>query len=168
MNLRFLFNINLADNKNPSILKSLNKLLKPYYPELTGRKELINQIIKEYKNQEHLKISLDSKNSLILTKDVRKTNLSGKYLESPFPFLTTLESFSTTLGDWNSELADYGIKSRFKLNDPEALTQSVGIKIHLIKTSRETSKCNLYLRRQYSRLESLRKQGGILAYWELC
>lgn len=103
---------------------------------------------------------------ILLTKDCRKVENLKKYKNSPFPLLSNIEYFSNSIGEWNSELLQYGIKARHKDKDYKSEGQA-GIRIHLIKYDTLNNKNNRYLIRQYQRLEKYRECNEIHNYWKL-
>lgn len=117
----------------------------------------------------YVKHRLDDKSYLILSIDDRNKSSSRRYPNSPFPLLSNIDCFIKTIGDWNSELSDYGLKTRRKLGDhlePSTYT-SIGSTIRLVHYSTSSGTGNKYLKSQYRRLSQLRSKGDIAGYWSL-
>jgi len=150
-----------------SILRRLNAILRPYFPDKEARLNLIKTLLTQFENSSFLKYPLPDNHFLILSKTERKLKSLRRYEESPFPLLSNMENFSNNVGRWNEELLAYGIKTREKLNDLSNNTSRVGSQIHLINYKTLNSKGNQYLKRQYKRLSVLRKSNRITAYWNL-
>ena len=149
------------------IIRDLDRILKHYIAEPEIRKLQVNQILLHYSKKSYIKYSLDDRAYLILSKVERKLNCLKRYKNSPFPLLSNLERFSQTIGSWNEELLQFGLKTREKLRDHAANEDLVGTKIYLSFYHTENSKCNAYLKRQYRRLEKYRSSKNITAYWKL-
>ena len=106
--------------------------------------------------------------SIILLQDERDPKYRlRKFKNSPYPYISNLEYFSTSIGSWNKELASYGIKSRLKKGDEKTPEDTLGVRIHLIQHSSINYRCNNYLHRQYKRLQFLRQTNAISKYWAL-
>ena len=150
-----------------SILRTLNRLLKPYVSDVESRKGLIDLLVKKFEDRSYLKYELDNHKFLILSKDERKLNSLRRYPGSPFPLLRNLEGFSITTGEWNKELIEYGIQTREKLDDHESNGSLVGSHIYLVCYKTLNGKGNKYLKRQYKRLNHYRSHSHWSEYWEL-
>ena len=109
---------------------------------------------------------LSSTLSLHLIKDGRKLTRLRRFQNSPFPFLSNVEFFSCSVGNWNYELKKYGIKTRTTAKD-HATPESWGTKIFLVRQDTILSSGNSYLRKQYRRLQHYRNYGIITEYWKL-
>lgn len=149
-----------------TIIKQLDLLLKNYYPDKKERKTLIKDLVHQFEGKASLKYVLTNNITLILLKDQRKLTSLRRFKDSPFPFLTNIECFSSSLGDWNQDLLSYGIKSRLKFDDLTTSSFHPGVKIHLLKLDSINSRGNRYLHRQYARLSTYRKTNNISRYWE--
>ena len=150
-----------------TIIKNLERILKVYYPKPKELNSKVQEILLKFEDQGYLRYSLTGRESLILLKDERDSPYKlRKYRLSPFPFVTNLELFSTTVGEWHQELLDYGIKSRLKSPEGQP-TSRIGTHIFLIENHNVNSSCNWYLKKQYRRLESYRETSNYTAYWNL-
>lgn len=138
-------------------------MLKPYYPDYLDRKSKIDEIIKNFAGKKEFKITLTTDLSLILSKDERGITGLRRYENSPFPLLSNIELFSCSIGEWNTDLAQYGIKARYKFNDP-LIQKFSGSRIYLIRYHTPSSQGNRYLKRQYQRLHHLRSTLQIREY----
>jgi hypothetical protein len=77
----------------------------------------IKNITDQFQSKETIYYKLDPQSYLILSKDQRKMGNRNRYTNSPFPLLSNVDKFRNTVGQWNSSLLDYGIKTRLKLLD---------------------------------------------------
>ena len=127
----------------------------------------LNTITSQFQNKAELKYPLDDRSFLVLSKDVRSFNRLRRYKNSPFPLLSNLEVYSNSLGSWNAELHEYGIKTRYKRDDYPSKAETAGTNIHLAYYRTFSSKGNRYLRRQYKRLRILRDDKQYSSYWKL-
>jgi len=134
-------------------------------PTRSERDQFIKSLLKQFESKNYLRHFLPDNTSIILQKDERKLNRLRRFDQSPFPLLSSIEYFSNSVGKWNEQLMNYGIKSRTKLGDLPS--NEVGVNIHLIRHDSLSSKGNSFLKRQYSRLRTLREQHKILAYWRV-
>jgi hypothetical protein len=154
--------------KNSQLIQNLDRILKSYDIKVDERKLHITNITAQFcNNRSFLKYPLDTNTFLIITKDARKVKHLRRFKNSPFPLLSNLEKFVNTVGSWNLELEAFGIKTRLKINDPtpsDLKEQDVGIQIHLVCYQTANSKGNSYLKRQYLRLKTMRKDLKIKAY----
>jgi hypothetical protein len=148
------------------ILTQLEVILKDSFPDYTDRKIMKETLLKKLESSNFVRICLHDNSSLILLKDERKFKSLRRFDKSPFPLLTNIEYFSTSTGDWNSELKQFGIKARHKQNDPYSDSTS-GIRIHLVKYDTLNNQSNKYLKRQYTRLENYRKSLSSKLYLNL-
>ena len=149
------------------LLKKLDQLLQKEIADLSRRQTLIKDLLNQFKTKSTLIYSLSDNTSIILLKDESKLNRLRRYVDSPFPYLSNIEFFSSSVGDWDSELKQYGIKTRNKGKIPCSLA-SLGTQIYLIRHQSVLSQGNHYLKRQYRRLELYRTRGEITKYWKLC
>lgn len=136
--------------------------MKSYYSLKTERDSKLKDILTQFGETSCLKYSLDNHTSLILTKDERSLNSKRRFKNSPFPLLTNIEYFSSSVGDWDQDLLDYGIRSRRK---SPSTGSSLGVRIHLIKLDSINSRGNRYLKRQYRSLERYRSYRNYARYW---
>jgi len=134
-------------------------------PVRSERAPFILSLLKQFESQNYLRHFLPDNTSIILHKDERQLNRLRRFEQSPFPLLSSIEYFSNSVGQWNTDLANYGIKTRTKLGDLPPT--EVGVRIHLIRHTSLSSKGNSFLKRQYSRLTNLRDQKRIIPYWRL-
>lgn len=146
------------------LIKHLDFLLKEYIHEATARKILRQEILLQFEKHSFYTYRVSDQVTLILSKDSRIIQPHRRYKNSPFPFLTNVSYFSNSVGSWNKELLEYGITSRLK--DGDTATPDVSSRIYLIKLDSISTQGNKYLKRQYKRLESLRRTGNILEYWK--
>lgn len=147
----------------------MNQILKPYVESKPERLVLIQHLLTQFEKQSSYRYLLqeDPKIYLILSRDERLVRNSHKYSNSPFPLLSTVEVFRTSIGSWNEELLEYGLRTRQKYGDSSD-PSTIGSHIYLIHTSTITSTGNNYLKRQYKRLFNYRARGDINSYWKLC
>lgn len=138
--------------------------MKNYYPDKKERKTLIKDLVHQFEGKSSLKYVLTNNITLILLKDQRKLNSLRRFKDSPFPFLTNIECFSSSLGDWNQELLSFGIKSRIKYDDLTNYPSEYGSHIHLVKLDSINSRGNRYLHRQYLRLTTYRQINDVTRY----
>ena len=73
-----------------------------------------------------------------------------------------IELFSNSIGGWNEDLRQYGIKARARRLEPSTTSNC---QIYLYDVTSLTSRGNSYLRRQYNRLTHSRTDP--IAYWNL-
>lgn len=136
--------------------------MKSYYSLKPERESKLKDILTQFGETSCLKYSLDNHTSLILTKDERSLNSKRRFKNSPFPLLTNIEYFSSSVGDWEQDLLDYGLRIRQKHLTPES---TLGIRIHLIKLDSINSRGNRYLKRQYNSLKRYRDHRDYARYW---
>lgn len=139
--------------------------MKEYILEAQARKILRQEILLQFEKHSFYSYRVSDQVTLILSKDSRTLKPHRKYKNSPFPFLTNVSYFSSSVGSWNEELREYGIKHRTKEGDPSP--QAVNTRIYLVKLDSISTRGNKYLKRQYKRLEDMRNQGQVTAYWRL-
>jgi hypothetical protein len=149
---------------NIKLLQHIKLILKDYYPDKLERKEIVRLIVQRFENKRELRYPLTPNTSLCLYRDDRKVNGIRKYPNSCFPYLSNVEIFSISVGEWNEELLSYGIKTRSKASDD--LT-NCGTRIHLVLHNTPSSLGNRYLRNRYKRLTHLRATNQTQAYWNL-
>jgi len=152
---------------NNNLLYNLNSILKNYIPDSSIRKSKISSIALQFSRVSLLKYPLSDSHYLILTKDERKVKSLRRYENSPLPLLSNLECFRNTISSWNSDLLEYGIKSRSKLNEPST-GASPSSHIYLVYYKTLNSRGNHYLKTQYKRLSHYRTTLNITSYWQLC
>lgn len=141
-------------------------MLQPYIPLGPQRKATLQEILTRFEETSTYTYPLDNHHSIILSRDERESGNLRRYKNSPFPLLQNIEQFCTSLGGWNSELLEYGIRTRAK--GPELSTNHrSGSQISLIHHSNLSSKGNWYLKLQYKRLSKYRSERKILEYWDL-
>lgn len=131
------------------------------------RLHLIKHLLKQFERCTTMRYFLSSQSSIILSKDERKLNKLRRFRNSPFPLLSNVEYFSSSVGEMNTELIKYGIKSRSKINDKNSNVDP-GIKIHVLYHDTINARGNRYLRRQYARLEHYRRHHRLQLYWRTC
>lgn len=153
--------------KTSNLIKELDRILKSEILIKEERTLLIKKLVLQFEKKSHLQYPLSNNSCLILTKDIRTVNNPKRYRNSPFPLITNVGLFSNSTGEWNSTLKAYGLNSRQKLEDEPNNWNEVGNKIFLVHTSTLNSRANLYLKRQYRRLETYRKNRQIDQYWKL-
>jgi hypothetical protein len=90
---------NLKVTTNKQLIKNLDFMLKAYYPDKATRKSLVKELVNQFEDKTSLSYSLPDKTSLILLRDERKLNRIRRYEESPLPFLSNIESFSSSVGE---------------------------------------------------------------------
>ena len=140
----------------------MHQILKPYHPHYLERKEKIRSLVTEFHLTGSLVYRITSTHSLILRQDERGELPKRKHKDSPFPYLVNVELFSNSIGGWNDELRQYGIRARARYLEPSTSSNS---QIYLYDKTSITSRGNSYLRRQYNRLIHLRTDP--IAYWNL-
>lgn len=86
-------------NTNKTLLRHLETILKSYYSLKTERDSKLKDILTQFGETSCLKYSLDNHTSLVLTKDERSLNSKRRFKNSPFPLLTNIEYFSSSVGD---------------------------------------------------------------------
>lgn len=138
-----------------------------YYPDLIERQQLIHDLIHQFCDKPSLKYSLSNHSSLLLLKDEIKLSSLRRFEGSPFPLLTNIELFSSSIGGFNEELMSYGIKTRSKFGDPTSHPNTYGSQIYLVYHDSPSSRGNRYLKRQYRRLNFYRDSSQIIKYWSL-
>jgi len=124
-------------------------------------------ILTAFSNAQHYYHPLNNLTYLVLSHDSRDVSNKKRYSKSPFPLLSILEEFSCTIGDWNEELASFGIKARKKYGDTNLPEEILGTRIHLSRTTSINQKSNSYLKRQYKRLTQYRTSRDVNEYWKL-
>lgn len=149
-----------------SLLKILNRLLKPYYAQKEERLLILEQIVSQFSGKASFKFVLNDEFYLILVKNSINQSCHKRYPGSPFPYLSNVEKFYSSLGDYNTELSKYGLKYRLK----EELHESDQLGSHIFLSSYHNynKKGNTYLYYQYKRLERYRNRHQITEYWNLC
>jgi len=150
-----------------SLKRELSRILSLYYDQPDAVLHHVERILVSYSKESYLKYPLDDKAYLILSKDERKLNHLRRYSDSPFPLLSNVDRFRKTVGNWNAELLDFGLKTREKLHDHYENYERVGNRIHLAYYHTWNSKGNQYLLKQYKRLAKYRTRGACNAYWNL-
>lgn len=149
-----------------SLLKILNRLLKPYYAQKEERLLILEQIVSQFSGKDSLKFIVNDEFYLILVKNSLNHSAHKRYPGSPFPYLSNVEKFYSSLGDYNTELQKYNLNYRLK----EELRESDQLGSHIFLSSyhNENRKGNNYLYYQYKRLERYRNRHQIIEYWNLC
>lgn len=155
--------IQITSNTNTKLLHHLDLILKEYIQDRVSRKTIKLNILKQFSNQSSHSYRLDDSTSLILLKDHRKLKRLSKYDNSPFPFLKNVVYFSTSVGEWNTELEAYGIRCRAKYEEP-CSSNSISSRIHLVRLDTISSRGNRYLQRQYKELERSRVTKDYCSY----
>jgi len=153
---------------NTKLIPVLTKMLKS--SSCLTEKELnstLSSILNAFNNTQYLVHPLDNTTYLVLSHDSRDVSNKKRFKNSPFPFLSSLEEFSNTIGDWNEELEVFGIKARKKYGDTDLPGEILGTRIHLCRTTSINLKSNQYLKRQYQRLSHYRSTSNISEYWKL-
>jgi len=148
------------------LLKHLDLLLKSSFPDSLDRQSVKENLLKKLETKDFVRLKLPNKTSLILTKDERKLKNLHRFSDSPFPLLSNIEFYSSSLSEWNTELLKYGIKARHKHKDLHSSAQS-GIQVYLTNQDNLNTHSNRYLRDQYNRLKNYRTKKEILQYWKL-
>ena len=145
-----------------SLLKILNRLLKPYYAQKEERLLILEQIVSQFSGKDSLKFIVNDEFYLILVQNSLNHSAHKRYPGSPFPYLSNVEKFYSSLGDYNTDLLKYGLKYRLK----EALTETDLIGSHIFLSSHHTfnKKGNAYLYYQYQRLHRYRQRSQITEY----
>lgn len=156
---------NPVTTTNKSLFKEITKILKNYYPEATQRTEILEYIIPRFEKEGYYRYPLDEFTSLILLKDQRAINSSKRFEASPFPYLTNVEYFKNTVGEWNQDLQHFGIKTRSKWKEVDHLPSICGSHIHLALSNTPSSRGNKYLKKQYKLLSNYRQHSAISEYW---
>lgn len=128
---------------------------------------MISYLLRQFERCTTLRYHLTRNSSLILSKDERSLNKFRRYKSSPFPLLSNIEYFCSSVGEMNTELAKFGILSRSKINDKNSKVIP-GTKVHILYHDSANAKGNKYLRKQYARLESYRRKHHIQFYWQTC
>jgi len=153
---------------NTKLIPVLTKMLKT--SSCLKEKELnstISNIIKAFDNTQCLVWPLDNTSYLVLSHDSRNVSNKKRHKNSPFPYLSSMEEFSNTIGDWNEELASFGITARKKYGDTDLEGEILGTRITLSRTTSLNLKSNQYLKRQYNRLAQYRNNSQTSEYWKL-
>lgn len=145
-------------------MTNLNTLLKNYYVNGIERSQKIKDIVTSYEGRSSLHYQINEHTSLILDKNERRINRLRKYRDSPFPYLSNIELFSITVGDYDTSLEEYGLKIRSKR---VSLTEDPGTIIYVLKYHTINGRGNQFLKRQYKKLESYRNTHQIKKYWSL-
>lgn len=117
-------------------------------------------MIKKFDKVSRIVYPLPNKRYITLQKDDKAMSGKTRYNGSPFPLLTNIEFFRNSVGEWNKELLEFGIKTRNKYNKE----QLVGTHIYLSYEDRNTNRINSYLKRQYRRLCLYQKSYRITEY----
>jgi len=156
----------LVTTTNTNLLSILNNILKPH---LKGdeRKSLIQNLMTQLKSGKDVKYRLSDHTFLILSKEERSIQTLRRYPSSPFPLLSVVEVFRSSIGSLNKDLLSYGIPSRLKWKDDSLLTEDISTHVFLIKSDTMSSSGNNYLKKQYKRLFSYRQAKRYLDYWQL-
>ena len=142
-------------------------MLIPYYPDKESRTLLISDMLRQFVKKSEYKLSLDRETTIILKKDLRGISHLRRFDDSPFPLLSNIELFSSTPGEWNKTLGQYGLKVRCKWNDKET-TEKIGSSLYLIKYDNPSSRANRYLKKRYTLLRHYRENHEIALYWSEC
>jgi len=150
-----------------NLLKQLSLLLVNKYPDRSEREEVIKSLITKFQNSPYLKYHVEDEQYILFIKDSRKMSSQRRYNKSPFPLLQASEYFYNSIGGWDLELKQFGIRTRTK-EQTKKNPSPLGNKIYLVNYNSLSSTGNTYLRRQYKRLEKYRAEGLILNYWKLC
>ena len=151
---------------NTSLIKNLNFILKAYYPLGYHRTRILKDILFRFEEHGKLRYPLDNVTTLILEKDESRLHKLRKYRSSPFSYLSNVEWYSNSVGSWNQELLEFGLRIRSKRKH-SMRSEDPGNRIHLIKLDNVNSRGNHYLRGQYKRLERYRNSGNYCEYWKL-
>lgn len=147
-----------------TLTENLELILTKYPLTVEEREIHLKRIIRLYTAHGKLRYRLDESSYLILSIESRETQKSKRYPKSPFPLLSNVEVFSTSIGSYNEELLSHGIKSRGKLNEPLSLNGEPNALIYISHYTNLNLKCNKYLRQQYKRLSYLRSSRQYSAY----
>lgn len=150
-----------------NLIRTLSRILRSHGLKGEEQKLHLKTITSQFNGQQELKYSLDDRSFLVLSKDVRSMNRLRRYPRSPMPLLSNLEIFSNSLGSWNAELLEYGLKTRYKSGDTPTSSEHSGTNIHLAYYRTFSSQGNQYLKRQYKRLRTLRDKKLYASYWKL-
>ena len=142
----------------------MEQILKPNVRSLEERSSLIKHLLTKFEKTNCIKYCLNDTSYLILSKDERQVRKIRRYHDSPLPLLSSLDVFKTSSGDWNNELAEFGIKARAKYGENPS-NSVVGSQIYLIHYDTVSLLGNKYLKRQYKRLTKYRSQRDIVSYW---
>lgn len=155
--------------KTLKLLRDLKKILRLHIKDHILLRIVLEDIVLKFTKESYLKYSLSNDSYLILSKDVRGPSWKRRYPDSPFPLLSSVETYKNSIGSWNEELKLYGLKSRLKLHDqPSADLPDIGTHIYLSYIHNINSKSNKYLRYQYKLLRKYRSLNQVTRYWKLC
>lgn len=110
---------------------------------------------------------LDQEAFLLLTPEEINIPTNKRYSNSPFPYISNLDKFRSSVGDFNEELEAYGIPAIKKFNETQPCYKDLGTHVYLAYYSTKVSRCNKYLKRQYTRLKHYRMTSDVASYWKL-
>ena len=155
--------------KTLKLLRDLKKILRLHIKDHILLRIVLEDIVLKFTKESYLKYSLSNDSYLILSKDVRGPSWKRRYPDSPFPLLSSVETYKNSIGSWNEELKLYGLKSRLKLHDYPTTKNlpEVGTHIYLSYVHNINNKSNKYLRYQYKQLRKYRKHHQVKHYWKL-
>ena len=146
----------------------MKKILRLHIKDHILLRIVLEDIVLKFTKESYLKYTLSNDSYLILSKDVRGPSWKQRYPDSPFPLLSSVETYKNSIGSWNEELKLYGLKSRLKLQDyPTVNLPEVGTHIYLSYVHNINKKSNKYLRYQYKQLSKYRKHHQVKDYWKL-
>jgi len=128
------------------------------------RESIIKSLIVKFERVGRVSYPISETTSLHLLKNKDEVRNKGKYPSTPFPLLTNIEYFQTSLGDFNAELLKHGIQTRTLKRDSQ---QTYGTQIYLIKEDISAHRINTYLKSQYKRLTKYVLKRKYNLYWKL-
>jgi len=138
--------------------------LRIYYPDQYPLEGKIKKILSEFQGQKTLKYNLTKESYLLLTHEERNIPPYKRYAKSPLPFISNMDKFRCSLGEYNEELEEYGLQTRKKYNDTDPCDKELGTHIFLVHYNSKVGRCNKYLKRQYKRLEQFKEVNEIDQY----
>jgi hypothetical protein len=80
------------------LIQTLNGMLEEYIVSNYERKKIITDLVTLLTSQNSVSYSLDDHHSIILIKDDQELSRLRKYEDSPLPYLSNLELFSSIVG----------------------------------------------------------------------
>ena len=154
--------------KTLKLLRDLKKILRLHIKDPILLRIVLEDIVLKFTKESYLKYTLSNDSYLILSKDVRGPSWKQRYPDSPFPLLSSVETYKNSTGSWNEELKQYGLSSRLKLHDyPKPRLSDVGTHIYLSYIHNINKTSNKYLRYQYKQLKKYRDLHQVTKYWKL-
>jgi hypothetical protein len=149
---------------NVKLLPVLDEFLSLLYPDSSLRKCKIKEIVADFQNKKIMMYRLDGDSYVILTHEERNLPPYKRYINSPFPYISNLDKFRSSVGEFNEELENFGITTKTKYKDTLSANRECGTYIFLGRYSSKINRCNRYLKRQYTRLDKLRSAAQTSSY----